>query len=336
MQNPLVSIIVPTYNRANRLGETLNSVVSQTYRHWECIIVDDGSTDDTLSFLASETTKEPRIKYYKRPENRLKGANACRNFGFEQSKGEYILFLDSDDVLASHCLENRLKSMIENSVDFVIANTSSFVNKTFLESVVNIDPLSETKENYLLLFLSYQLPWTIMSPLWKRQVVETISFDESLKRFQDVDFHIRVLLNGSFRFKRLKEIDNYYRWSGKTKQNNAEFNKAVADSFLQLLRKLNELNTLAPDQKKALKRFIYLIARDFIYFTDEIDFTYAEAFNKTLKQLKFLDFKDKSIFKIMWIYAKLGAHRRGGLGGYRFSKRADRYYDSLSIPSVNV
>tara|TARA_R110002049_G_scaffold82349_3_gene209565 strand:+ start:1735 stop:2745 length:1011 start_codon:yes stop_codon:yes gene_type:complete len=335
MQDPLVSIIVPTYNRLHRLPETLNSVFAQTHKNLECLVVDDGSTDDTFAFLANLAGTETRIRFFRRPADRLKGANACRNFGFEQSEGEYILFLDSDDVLAPTCIEERLQYLRDENADFVVANTSSFVNKTFLDKVVNIDPVVNAPDKYLSLFLSYQLPWTIMSSLWKREVVKTIAFDEELKRFQDVDFHIRVLLNGSFKFKRLKKIDNYYRWSGKTKQNNKEFNRAVADSFLELLRKLTKTEELSPQHYDALKRFIYVISKDFIYFTEDIDLDYARAFNKEIKQFDFFDLKDRSIFKVMWIYSKFGMYGKGGTGGYRFSKRADAYYDSLSIAHIN-
>ena len=108
MTDPLVSIIIPTYNRAHLIGETLDSVLVQTYENWECIIVDDGSTDNTSKLLESYVQKDSRFQYHHRPSNRLKGANACRNYGFELSKGDYIQWLDSDDLLA----ENKISDQI--------------------------------------------------------------------------------------------------------------------------------------------------------------------------------------------------------------------------------
>ena len=81
--NPLISIIIPTYNRASMLGKTLDSILAQTYTFWECIIVDDGSTDDTIEVVKSYTEKDTRLHFYTRPNNMLKRANACRNYGFE-------------------------------------------------------------------------------------------------------------------------------------------------------------------------------------------------------------------------------------------------------------
>ena len=98
MNNPLVSIIIPTYNRAHFIGETLESVIAQTYENWECIVVDDGSTDYTDELMEYYCKKDTRIQYHHRPDIKPRGANACRNYGFGVSKGEYINWFDSDDL----------------------------------------------------------------------------------------------------------------------------------------------------------------------------------------------------------------------------------------------
>lgn len=95
----LVSIIIPTYNRAHLLGETLNSVMAQTYRNWECIVVDDGSTDHTNELLEFYNKKDSRIQYHHRPKSYPKGANPFRNYGFKLSHGEYVQWFDSDDII---------------------------------------------------------------------------------------------------------------------------------------------------------------------------------------------------------------------------------------------
>ena len=87
MQNRLISIIIPIFNRASLLSETLDSILAQTYSHWECIIVDDGSTDNTQDVIDRYLKLDSRFRCFSRPSNRPKGANACRNFGYEKSKG---------------------------------------------------------------------------------------------------------------------------------------------------------------------------------------------------------------------------------------------------------
>ena len=100
----LVSIIIPTYNRAHLIGETLDSVLAQTYPNWECIVVDDGSIDDTENLVLAYVAEDVRIQYHKRPNYKIKGAPSCRNFGVEISKGSYIMWLDDDDLIG----ENKL------------------------------------------------------------------------------------------------------------------------------------------------------------------------------------------------------------------------------------
>ena len=83
---PLISIIIPTYNRAQIIGETLDSLIAQTYANWECIAVDDGSTDNTDEVLVAYCNKDTRFQYHHRPKDKLKGPNSCRNYGFTRSK----------------------------------------------------------------------------------------------------------------------------------------------------------------------------------------------------------------------------------------------------------
>ena len=99
---PLVSIIIPCYNQAEYLSETLDSVLAQSYPNWEGVIVNDGSTDKTDEVAGCYCKKDPRFKYVKQ-EN--KGLSSARNTGIARSSGEYILPLDSDDIIAPTYLE---------------------------------------------------------------------------------------------------------------------------------------------------------------------------------------------------------------------------------------
>ena len=82
-KSPLVSIIIPSYNRAKLLEETLDSILAQTWKNWECIVVDDGSTDSTEELLKMKYLNDKRFTWYRRPQDVPKGANACRNYGFQ-------------------------------------------------------------------------------------------------------------------------------------------------------------------------------------------------------------------------------------------------------------
>ena len=106
--NDKVSIIIPTFNRAHTLKKTLKSVQNQTHQNWECIVIDDGSEDSTDSLLL-EFLEDDRFHYIKRPENLSKGAATCRNIGLDKSTGDYIQFLDSDDLLDKFKLQKQLQ-----------------------------------------------------------------------------------------------------------------------------------------------------------------------------------------------------------------------------------
>ena len=119
---PLISIIIPTYNRAHLISETLDSVLEQTYANWECLIVDDGSTDKTKEVVREYVDKDDRFRFYTRPIKKRKGPNSCRNYGFEKSKGTYVNWFDSDDLYLSNALESYVGCLTEN-IDVVVAKT---------------------------------------------------------------------------------------------------------------------------------------------------------------------------------------------------------------------
>ena len=116
---PLVSIIIPTYNRAHLIGETLDSILAQTYQNWECIIVDDGSSDNTDEVVGEYTKKDTRFKYYHRTNEHLPGGNGARNYGFKMSEGEYVNWLDSDDLFSENKIDEQVKLINEAKPDVV-------------------------------------------------------------------------------------------------------------------------------------------------------------------------------------------------------------------------
>lgn len=115
MEN-LVSIITPMYNSENFIKNTIESVLNQTYKNWEMIIVDDCSKDNGIKIVEKYVNKDKRIKLYKNKIN-LGGAET-RNIAIKEAKGKYIAFLDSDDIWKETKLEKQLNFMIKNNYDF--------------------------------------------------------------------------------------------------------------------------------------------------------------------------------------------------------------------------
>ncbi|TYB80170.1 glycosyltransferase family 2 protein [Bizionia saleffrena] len=320
MNNPLVSIIIPTYNRAHLIGETLDSVLEQTYKNWECLIIDDGSTDLTEHIVLAKTKLDHRFQFHKRPENKPKGANTCRNLGLDLSHGDYIMFLDSDDLLAKSCLEYRIMAFKNNpELDFVIANTAYYTNGEFNKQPICDYNKNTSAKTYLSQFLSYNLPWTIMSVLWKKSIIKNIRFDEQLLRFQDLDFHIQILLQENLNCMRLNEIDNYYRSELNTKNTKA-FNIKVIESFTVFLEKYLIKHLLNNEQKQHFRTFIILFLTKFIYpfqfeakkANDKIDeiLKKSQLFNS--KELKYL-----LVYKFIY---KIKLNKVKGIGVHKLTK----------------
>ena len=121
MKKGLASIITPCYNGARYIGETIESVLAQTYSDWEMIIVDDGSTDDSVSVVEGYMARDNRIKLIKQANA---GSAAARNNGIRQAEGQYIALLDADDIWLPMFLERQIAYMKENQAVCVFCSYS--------------------------------------------------------------------------------------------------------------------------------------------------------------------------------------------------------------------
>lgn len=324
MQFPLVSIIIPSYNRAHLIGETLDSVLAQTYTNWECIVVDDGSTDHTLEVLAGYCKKDARFQYHNRPKNRTKGANACRNYGFELSKGKYIQLLDSDDILEVFCLYERVNLILkEKSINLLIRDTSNLIDNQKCIHSINKDPKFKTNEAYLRMFLSYDIPWQTMGAFYKRDLFRTSHFDEALGRFQDVSFNIYVLSEfQDLKIKRDYKIDSYYRVD-ETKIHKNNFIKIVLNSLL-LFNFIHKKLLKNRDYRLDLRKFNYKIASEFVipYFNqNKVD---ANKVFINFLIIKIYNCNQKLYIFLLMLFLNIGIFNLRGIGMYRFMKKFKR------------
>lgn len=191
--NPLVSIIIPTYNRAQLILETIDSIIAQTYEYWECIVVDDGSTDNTAAIVSTLIASDSRIRYYQRPTNKSQGANACRNYGLEVAKGTYINFFDSDDLMHKEKLAMQVSMLDASDADFNVCQTlvfeGSFNGTGYLRNaqLTSSDPFND--------FISHRIKWLTQSPMLKKELLDktNLKFDEQLQQSQELDFFGRLL-----------------------------------------------------------------------------------------------------------------------------------------------
>lgn len=130
----LVSIITPTYNSEKYITDTINSVLQQTYSNWELIIVDDGSTDETVAIVSKIAKTNPKIKVFQLQHN--SGPGFARNFGTQQAQGKYLAFLDADDLWKPEKLTKQVAFMQNNNLPFtfsfyeIITENGTLLNET--------------------------------------------------------------------------------------------------------------------------------------------------------------------------------------------------------------
>ena len=197
MQNPEVSIIIPVYNRENLISDSLASIKAQTFQNWECIIVDDHSTDNTITQIGP-FLEDKRFSLYKRPNNRNKGANACRNFGLEKSSGKFIHWFDSDDLVHPNCLSLILEVFKKNHVDFCHFKRSIFRGE-FENKFKNYkSPLNHRKVDHRDIedIVLNNLSFNTCNVIWRKSSLKSEKFNENIIYADEWEFYTRLILNG--------------------------------------------------------------------------------------------------------------------------------------------
>jgi glycosyltransferase involved in cell wall biosynthesis len=228
---PLVSIIIPVHNRQSLLPAALDSVAAQTFQDWECIVVDDHSTDGSLAVAEEYARRDGRFRGVSAPAGG-RYPNAARNYGLSLARGELINFLDSDDCLTADKLEIQLR---------------------YFESCPNLDAVAcrhditgERDGALLTSQLQFAAPphwldvlwypgyggrygglWCTNAPLWRKSSIEKIGgWDAALRAWQDDDVNVRALLGG-LQIERLEQILVHVYKTGADQVNSQSYEKSA-------------------------------------------------------------------------------------------------------------
>lgn len=190
---PLVSIIIPTYNRAHLIGETLDSILAQTHPHWECLVVDDGSTDGTEELVLTYVQKDSRIQYHQRPDSYQAGGNGARNYGFDLCKGTYVNWFDSDDLMDPGKLAEQIAVLETEHLPFCVCQTLVFENDK--NKVLGLRSSKLFSEQALEAYIKQDVVFLTQAPVFRYDFLKAHSlyFDEDLKAAQEWEFISRVL-----------------------------------------------------------------------------------------------------------------------------------------------
>ena len=212
ISKPLVSIVIPSFNKADLLIEMIEGIINQSYRNWELIIVDDGSDDCEFEKVHSFVSSDNRITHIRR-NREPKNGDTCRNIGMEMAKGEYLIIFDADDIISPTCLEKRVE-FIQNhpEYDYVSFPYSMFNHGEKwpfkdVQKILNVMP----EGHYLSSFLRNNYPFTVWSNIYRMDAVRNIKWDEKVFVYQDFDFMISCLYAGLKHGFSDGEPDYFYR-----------------------------------------------------------------------------------------------------------------------------
>ena len=263
-KNPKVSIIMATYNRAHFIVETLVSIQNQTFLDWECIIIDDGGTDNTKEVIKPIIEEDKRFVYLNRDNNYLKGLPGCRNNGLDLAKGDYIIFFDDDDIPHPQNLEMCVKELEEKEIsfcryirnvffgdfhyhfDFSKEYTSFYIDKNDIEKMLN-----------------NELQFNSCSVMWRAACFTDTKFAENLMYAEEWELYARIVssghrgisINKCLFFGRKHENSN----TGEFYNNDPIRRESYTQAILLVLQNLKEKKMLT----FSIKRYFIAIANNF-------------------------------------------------------------------------
>ncbi len=236
----LVSILTPSFNREDVVAETLDSVLAQTWPQWEMLVVDDGSTDGTKQVVAEYAARDSRIRLFDRTWE-PKGACSCRNEGVAMCGGDYVMFLDTDDLIDPWCLSQRVAEMERQpDLDFAIFPSLMFEKAPHdLGLWWNIDkPVDELHRQFRLDPIAQGT-----GVLWRKEAFQRVGmWDQNLRIWQDVDLFLRAYIQ-DYRYAKFFDLppDLHNRVSPDSLSRGAFFSRVKQESKIEVAQRAEAL-----------------------------------------------------------------------------------------------
>lgn len=297
MITPKVSIIMATYNRANFIAETLVAIQNQTFANWECLIIDDGGTDNTKEIIDPIIEKDSRFKFYLRPNIYQKALPGCRNYGLDLAKGEFIIFFDDDDIPHPQNLEICVDELTNNkniyfcryerNVFFEDFHYNFDLSKTYMQFSID--------EKFVPKMLTNELQFNSCQVMWRSECFIEHRYVEHLMYFEEWELYSRIVSAG-FNGITISKVLFYGRkhadsMTGEYYSYNPARRKSSADAMVLAVENLQQKNLLN-----------YFITRYFIVVSNNYKEYYL--FNRIIKALK-LSFLKEMQWRIFYFSLKI-------------------------------
>lgn len=300
MNKNLVSIIIPIFNAEEFTSQMVDSIIAQTYTNWELIIVDDGSTDNSINIINTFVSKDKRIKLIVRPDNIEKGAPSCRNIGINNSNGKYIIFFDADDYIAPYCLEQRVTFLEKhNECDFAIFPMLAF--KDNLYDYKNAIWGYKMEDKVLSHFIAGAIPFVVATNIYRKESIirKQLYWDTNLKSLQDSGYNIMSINKGcKYIFSNLRP-DYFYRIRGNANSITKKLNSDL--HFHSRMYFYNKLLSLFLEKKEFTSELYILTNIHFKYLCFDENKKHLDKYLSTpfLKERGFLSLRLRFIYHII-------------------------------------
>ncbi len=243
---PKISIIIPCYNQGKYIAECLDSVIAQTFKDFEAIIINDGSTDNSLKIIEPYLKKHSNLRLINKTSTG--GVVSARNKAIRKAKGTYIYPLDADDIISPDCLEKLYQAMIANKGDIISSRALYFGLINSEVSAPKTNRLTMIRHNCILNSSLFK------KADWKKSGGYDKAFDEG---YEDYDFWLNLVIRQKCKIYRVPEILFYYR----IKDISESRNKQALQIDDKLIKKLNHKYPI-----RYLVRGIVYVLRKFIRF----------------------------------------------------------------------
>ena len=330
-EKALISIIIPCYNAEKYLHSCIDSVLQQTYKNWECLLINDGSKDKTLTILEEYSAKDKRLKNFSQENH---GLSATRNLGIENATGKYLFFLDSDDLITKDALQNFINE-IDAEIDIITGITIT-VNGENLQKISQLKHPKEgsvfyknNNQEVLIRTMESGLAPVAQNRLYKSSFLKknNLKFKNGILHEDELWFFETMFLARSVKF--INEETYFYRTDNSEsitknigeknlisylkiletvyekyyKENQNSYEKAITERYLQYLKKLiidfaiREKAKLSDESRLHLQKTLKKIRTN----SDELVLLSKknEAYYKALNKLSLFDFNtiEKYFFK---------------------------------------
>jgi GalNAc5-diNAcBac-PP-undecaprenol beta-1,3-glucosyltransferase len=195
---PEISVIMATYNREHFIKKALDSIIGQSFQNWECLVIDDGSSDCTEACVSKYESADARIKYLKRDPHYKKGLPGCRNMGLDLSKGNFIQFFDDDDIVHPENLKISFNLLNNSDSFFCRYEKRPFLEESELSHIVKTYKIEQSQLDLKNVddVVTGKIPLASCTVLWDKRCFDDIRFNEDLMYGEEWECYTRILSLG--------------------------------------------------------------------------------------------------------------------------------------------